>query len=254
MNKRTLLDRIRGTDKPYAETSKGWREWEAEAYYKHPVRFWIVENLFESIVDLIQWPIKKIYNAKYYIVNRWIDQSHSLVAHPKHIKPGNWQDLDYRILHCLFDELVDFVEVEKAYANYRWDSDKIGDLKWWQGGRWRTRTWRSAESGLDYLKWESELSEEAPSSQAEAAKEILFLYDWWVNVRPQRADPMEVSGWSAYCDTYRDEDLFAMFDEDNDGVDTKPMLDKMRDLEEQYDSEDTEMLIRLIKIRGYLWT
>ena len=249
-----FADRIRGTAKPYSNTGKGWSEWKKAAKQRHPFRYWLVEVALDKLEDVIKWPVKKLYNAKYYIVNRWVDQSHALVAHPKHIKPGNWQDLDYRILHCTFDELVDFVEVEKAYANYRWDLDKLGELKWWQGGRWRTRTWRSAEAGLSYLKWESEISEdEAPSSQAEAAKEVLFLYDWWVNVRPNREDPMEVSGWSAYCDTYRDEGLFAMFDKD-DGVDTKSMHDKMRELETQYDEEDTEMLIRLIKIRGYLWT
>jgi hypothetical protein len=252
MDKRTLLDHIRGTDKPYAETGMGWNEWKEKAKKAHPFRYWLVEVAFEKIEDIIKWPIKKLYNVKYYVINRWIDQSHALVAHSKHIKPGHWQDLDYRILHCVFDELVDFVEIEKAYASYRWDIDKIDELKWWQGGRWRTRTWRSAEAGLDYLKWESELSEEeAPTAQAEAAKEIMFLYDWWVNVRPNRPDPMEVSGWSAYCDGFRDNDLLDIFEDTE--TDTKPMHDKMRELEKQYDDEDTEMLIRLIKVRGYLW-
>lgn len=255
MNKK-LLDKIRGTEKPLiALSEKEWREWEAEAYHKHPVRFWIVENLFETITDLIKWPLNKIYNVKYYIVNRWIDQSHALVAHPKHIRPGDWRDLDYRILHCIFDELVDFVEIEKAYSNYRWDSAKAKQLGWWQGGRWRTRTWRSAEAGLDYLKWESELSEgEAPKSQSDAAKEILFLYDWWVNVRPNRPDPMEVSGWSDYCDSFRFRGVGILDMLEDDKTDKGLMLDEMRKLEEQYDSEDTEMLIRLIKIRGHLWT
>ncbi len=244
---------LRGTEKLYAGSGKEWKQWEAEAKAKHPLRYWLAEEALDKVQDFIYWPVEKLYSAKYYTVNRWIDQSHALVAHPKHIKPGKWQDLDYRILHCTFDELVDFVEIEKAYSNYRWDEEKVKNLKWWQGGRWRTRTWRSAEAGLNHLLWESNLNdEEIPTSQSVAAQEIIYLYNWWVNIRPNRAKPMEASGWSAYCDS-KGGDLLDMFDRD-DGVDTKPMHDKMRELEKQYDDEDTEMLIRLIKIRGYLWT
>lgn len=248
-----FADRLRGIKKPYAASGKEWKQWEVDAKKKHPLRYWLAEEALDKVQDFIYWPIEKLYSAKYYIVNRWVDQSHALVAHPKHIKPGNWQDLDYRILHCTFDELVDFVEIEKAYSNFRWDEEKIKDLKWWQGGRWRTRTWRSAEAGLDHLRWESDLeNEDIPTSQAKAAREIMELYDWWVNIRPNRVEPMEASGWSAYCNSKGD-NLFDMFDED-DGVDTGPMHIKMRELEKQYDDEDTEMLIRLIEIRGHLWT
>jgi hypothetical protein len=255
MNKRTVLDRIRGTDKPYAETGKGWNEWKKAAKEAHPFRYWLVEVAFEKIGDAIQWPSNKLYGIKYYVVNRWIDQSHALVAHPKHIKPGKWQDLDYRILHCNFDELVDFVEIEKAYSNYRWDAAKLKQLKWWQGGRWRTRTWRNAEAGLNQLKWESELSEkETNISHIEAAKEIMFLYDWWVNVRPTRPDPMDASGWSEHCEKYRsDNDLFGVLNDDSK-FDARAMLNIMTDMENRYFEEDTEMLVRLIKVRGYLWT
>lgn len=250
MNKRTLLDRIRGTKKPYTLSPEEWKQWEAEAYHKHPIRYWIVEELFELIGDIVKWPFKKLYDAKYYVVNRWIDKSNALVAHRKHIRPGEWRDLDYRILYCLFDELVDFVEIEKAYANYRWDSSKSKQLSWWQGGKWRTRTWRSPAAGLDYLRLEIE---HAPEEQANAAKEIMFLYNWWVYEHSNREDPMEVSGWSTYCDSFRNEGtlLDILGDEKTD---TSPMLDKMREIEEQYEKEDTEMLIRLIKIRGHLWT
>lgn len=226
-------------------------------------KYWPQLNMkfTETVLDTIQsvffWPYEKIYSAKYYIVNRWIDQSHAMVAHRKHIKPGEWRDLDYRILYCTFDELVDFVEIEKAYANFRWDEAKFKTLKWWQGGRWRTRTWRSAEAGLDYLRWEAKLLDEAeddyiPKSQSESAKEVIELYDWWVNIRPARVEPMEASGWSAFCDSRRD-DWSGLINR-ADREETGPLLDKMREFETQYDDEDTEMLIRLIKIRGSLWT
>jgi hypothetical protein len=258
-----FADKIRGSEKPYALSGKDWKAWDAEAKRKHPIRYWIAEEGFDKIQKFLNWPIDKLYNIKYYIVNRWIDQSHALVAHPKHIKRGQWRDLDCRILICLFDELVDFVEIEKAYSNYRWSEEKQKGMKWWQVGRWRTRTWRSAEAGLNHLEWEMTLTDEEwleedkkheakPTVQAETAKEIIELYKWWTEVYPNRPEPMEVSGWSAYCDSKSD-GIFDIFEKD-DGVDTGPMLDKMREMEKAYEEEDTQMLIRLIKIRGSLWT
>jgi hypothetical protein len=259
-----IADWLRGVKKPLAETSSGWKKWDAAAKAKHPIRFWIVEKGLDQIENFIKWPINKLYEIKYYFVNRWIDQSHALVAHPKHIRPGQYRDFDYRILVCLFDELVDFVEIEKAYCNYRWDKQKQKGMKWWQVGRWRTRTWRNAEAGLDHLEWETTLTDEEwiddksqakPTSQAEVAKEIIALYKWWTETYPNRPDPMDESGWSAYCDDKRDRgvDFFDKDPEENKW-DTRAMHDKMREMEAAYEAEDTEMLIRLIKIRGSLWT
>jgi hypothetical protein len=256
-----FADRIRGAEKPDSASGKEWNRWETDAKAKHPIRYWITEEALDAIQGFIWWPVDKLYKIKYYIVNRWFDQSHALVSHQKHIKPGDWCDLGDRMLYCLFDELVDFVEIEKAYSNYRWDEEKIKTLEWWQGGRWRTRTWRSAEAGLNHLSWEMSLTDEEwitdkskakPTAQADAAREIVELYKWWIEVYPNRPDPMDASGWSAYCDSKRD-NLLDVLEEDN-GMDTQPMLDKIRELEEQYQKEDTEMLIRLIKIRGHLWT
>jgi hypothetical protein len=41
------------------------------------------------------------------------------------------------------------------------------------------------------------------TNQALAAQETIVLYRWWKEVRPTRQDPMEASGWSAYCDERR---------------------------------------------------
>lgn len=261
-----FADWLRGTEKPHAETGKGWKEWKTKAKAAHPVRYWLAEEGLDKLQKFIYWPVDKLYNVKYYVVNRWVDQSHALVAHPKHIKPGEWRDMDTRILYCLFDELVDFVEIEKAYSGYRWDEDKQKGMRWWQVGRWRTRTWRSAEAGLKHLEWETTLTDEEwiddksqakPTYQAETAREIIALYKWWTEVYPNRPDPMDASGWSDYCDDRRDRGIdfldFEDYPEDSKW-DTRAMHEKMREMEKAYEDEDTEMLIRLIKIRKSLWT
>ena len=259
-----FADRLRGTAKPTALDADGWKEWKQDAKQAHPIRYWIADEVLDHLQDTIMWPVDKLYSLKYYIVNRWIDQSHALVAHPKHIKPGQWMDLDYRMLYCLFDELVDFVEIEKAYSNFRWDAEKQKDMRWWQVGRWRTRTWRSAEAGIDHLKWEISLTDEEwiedksqakPTAQAEAAREILELYTWWTETYPNRPDPYDVSGWSDHCEDKRERGIgFFETDPEEDKAETYKILDKNREIETQYNQEEEEMLIRLIKLRGSLWT
>ena len=261
-----FADRLRGVDKPGFETGPGWDKWHTEAKTKHPIRYWIVEEGLDKLQKFIYWPVDRLYDVKYYIVNRWIDQSHALVAHPKHIKPGQYRDMDFRILHCLFDELVNFVEIEKAYCNYRWDEEKSKGMKWWQVGRWRTRTWRSAEAGLQHLEWETTLTDEEwldadkkheakPTSQAVAAREIIDLYKWWTETYPNRPDAYDLSGWTAHCENKRERGIgFLADDPEENREETSKILNKTREIEAAYEAEDTEMLIRLIKIRASLWT
>ena len=253
-----FADWIRGSDKLRAGTGDGWANWCKQAKEKNPIRYWIAEEGLDAIQDIVFWIPDRIYDLKYYIVNRWVDKSHALVAYSKHIKPGQYSDFSERVLICLFDELVDFVEIEKAYSNFRWQEEKMKTLSWWQGGKWRTRTWRNAAAGIEHLEWEiglSETDEYVPKSQSESAKEILALYKWWTEIYPTRPSPMDVSGWSEYCADKRKRGIgFLETDPEEEKWDTKSMHDKMRKIEEQYDSEDTEMLIRLIQIRGSLWT
>lgn len=261
-----FADWLRGEKKPYALSGPDWKKWEAGVKAKSPLRHWLAEELLDRIQNVVMWPHDKVYNIKYYIVNRWIDQSHALVAHPKHIKPGAFMDFSDRMLYCLFDELVDFVEIETAYSNFRWSEEKMKDKKWWQAGRWRLRTYRDAEAGLDHLKWAASLTDEEwlpeerkheakPTAQAIAAIEIMELYKWWTEIRPNRPDPHDVSGWSELCEKRRGKG-FDLFDDDpeEDKDVTRAVLDKNNEIERQYDEEDTEMLIRLIKVRGSLWT
>jgi hypothetical protein len=83
------------------------------------------------------------------------------------------------------------------------------------------------------------------------------LYKWWKEVRPLRPDPHEASGWSEYCDRVRELNDGRLF-----GSKTTPELKKLstkalklsRKIEDQYEREDEQMMIRLIKARHALWT
>ncbi len=266
-----FADWIRGIEKGGAKTGRGWREWEAEAKTKYPIRYWIAEEALDAVQNFLWWPIDRIYDVKYYINNRWITRTHSLTAHPRDIKPGNWCDVGNRFLPCLFNELVDFVEVELAWWHLAWSPE--GRLKynmpWWAVGWWRIRTWRCPQAGLDNLDWQSKLvwtEDEVgddkekigkPTYQAEKALEILALYKWWTEVYPNRPDVHDASGWTAYCNMRRERGDHMLDFEDRSPEEaemSRVALDKSHELEQAYEAEDEAMMIRLIKIRNSLWT
>lgn len=264
-----FADWLRGTPSPSAETSKGWKEWKRRARAAHPIRYWIAETGLDALQNFVMYVPDRLHAIKYYINNRWITRTHALTASPSHIPPGTWHDVGYRFLPCLFNELVEFVEVELAWFHVAWDAEARAKYQtpWWATGRWRWRTWRSAAAGLDNLMWQMNLTQDwlpddhtdryKPTRQAEAAKEIHDLYHWWVVERPLRPDPMEASGWSRYCNERRNRGDGWLDDDDEEGqpkVDTRPMLDMMNEMEARYEAEDEAMMIRLIKIRQALWT
>lgn len=269
-----LADKIRGTPKLAAGTSTEWRDWRRKAESKSKFRYWLAEEALDKLQKAVFYIPDKLYEIKYYINNRYVSRTHSLTANPRHIRPGTWCDMGDRILPCLFDELVNYVEVEQAWKNIAWDNE--ARKKYWAPfyatGWFRWRTWRSAEAGLEHLKWQQSLVLDesmgvSPDDenygkenyQAIRAKEVETLYRWYLEVYLKRPDPMDVSGWSQYCDEQReknDGDIFIGLDnkspEDQDQ--SRAILDKMNSIEQQYRDEDTEMLIRLIKLREFLWT
>jgi hypothetical protein len=181
-----------------------------------------------------------------------------------------------RFLPCLFNELVDFVEIETAWSHIAW-GDKEARAKYnppfYASGWFRWRTWRCPQAGLDHLDWamtltmgsdwgvdETDPNHGKPTGQAERAKEIKELYTWWKEVYPNRPDPHDASGWSEYCELKRKEhgDTGLSFFKESNNPETRALgdaaLKKTSEIEQAYDAEDTEMMIRLIKVRDGLWT
>jgi len=267
-----FADWLRGTKSPHAETGEGWDEWTSKAKAAHPVRYWLAETGLDYLQKIVYYIPDQLYGLKYYINNRWVTHTHALRAHSRDIKPGTWMDVGNRFLPCLFNELVDYVEVELAWWQIAW-SDRDEKAKYrapfWSTGWWRWRTWRCPQAGLDNLAWQMTCDntdytpEDHPrygelTPQAHNAKEILALYKWWTEERPKRVDPMEASGWRAYCEANRIENGGRL----SFGSSKNPKLKKMCDqahkllnkIEAKYEQEDEAMMIRLIKIRGALWT
>jgi hypothetical protein len=267
-----FADWLRGTKKLSAGTSEEWDEWTTTAQMKHNFRYWLAEEGLGHLQDFVTWPIRKIYDIKYYINNRWISRTHSLTAHPRDIKPGSWSDVGNRFLPCLFNELVDFVEVESAWMHIAWGSEEDRakyKAPFWATGWFRWRTWRCPEAGIDHLDWAMTLTNSdwcepdhpeysKPTPQALRAKEIKELYTWWTTVYRNRPDPYEASGWSDYCGLVREANGGKFSFSSDKNPELKEISDKshalLQEIEAAYEAEDEAMMIRLIKARDSLWT
>jgi hypothetical protein len=267
-----FADWLRGTAKLKVGTSEEWDEWRTTAKIKHSFRYWLAEEGLDIAQTIVYYIPDKIHSVKYYVNNRFITRTHSLTAHPRDIKPGQWQDVGNRFLPCLFNELVDFVEVELAWWHLAWSPEERPkyNMPWWAVGWWRVRTWRCPQAGLDNLEWQRNLrwkEDEVgadfkglgePTPQAVKAQEILDLYTWWTTTYRNRPDPYDASGWSAYCELSR----LANGGKLSFGEDKTPELKKasklahkeLQRIEAAYEKEDEQMMIRLIKVRHALWT
>lgn len=249
-------------DKPRAATSRGWREWESSAKKEQPVAYFIHEVVIDGVKDFWKYKIiGPINNVRYAIRHRFFDRYN--IIHTR-LKP-DYYDCDTRMLHGMFELLVDFVEVEKAWMHVVFNEDEQTRRKhpWWSRGITRFKAFRDQQAGLDHLVWEMSLDNpelpvtERSEHQAAAAREIFELYNWWKNIRPNRPDPHDATGWSAHCDKKREMGLDLLdFDEEpaDYRVESANILVKVREMEEAQEQEDTDMLIRLIKIRKSLWT
>lgn len=266
-----FADWLRGTPSLEFGTSEEWDEWRDAAKQKHSFRFWLVESALSELDNVVHWIPEKINNIRYYLNNRYTVRTHALTS--SSLERGKWHEFETRLLHCAFDELVNFIEIEKAWMTVCWDdaARKQFSTPWWRR-RWWARwfvQWRCPEAGVHHLNWEMELkntewiepsdpSYGLPTSQAVSAKEQWDLYYWWKYVRPLRVDPHEYSGWYAHCEKERNEGKSILSSINNRTTEERAQVQKILDLchqlEKNYANEDEEMLIRLIKIRQHLWT
>lgn len=269
-----FADWLRGTKKLGAGTAEQWDEWTTTAQMRHSFRYWLAEEGLDYLQTIVYFIPDKLYSAKYYINNRWITKTHALTAHSRDIKPGAWCDVGNRFLPCLFNELVDFVEIELAWSHIAW-SDKAEKEKYkapfWATGWFRWRTWRCPQAGLDNLEWQRKLvwNEDEyldpddprfgkPTPQAVKAQEILDLYKWWTETYRNRPDAYDASGWTAACEAQREANGGKLSWRTPKDPAIKKAQNKahklLQKIEADYEAEDEAMMIRLIKVRHGLWT
>ena len=266
-----FADWLRGTPKIYSGTAEEWNTWKKVAKGKK-VRYWLAEKGLDFLEDFFFFPVTFCKNIRHYIENRWISKTHALTSN---LKRGQWYEFDTRVLHALFDELVNFVEIEQAWRHVV-GAEEEESKKYrtpWYRKLFRLSFWRCPEAGLTHLEWAAGLKKDEdwvdkndpsygqPTPQALAAQEIMMLYKWWKEDLPKRQDPMDASGWSDYCEEKhqeaeaRGDDMWiGCVRDEADRERSSKISEICHRMEQDQEEEDTAMLIRLIKIRRHLWT
>jgi len=253
-------------DKPRALAWGGWAKWDNELKARRPVAYFVTETLPDWLEKPAEWIVDPIYNVSYYLRNRFVRRTHMIHTD---LQKGVWHEYETRILHGMFTELVDFVEVEQAWHTCVWDDTARTKYRmpWWRDNwLFYWRDWRCAAAGVDYLKWCMTLDDPAlpvqdrNPSQAEHAREVITLYTWWKDIRATRRDDWEEAGFTEFSDRIAAKYGQIEFDPDDKKLtaaerqEKRAIYARVHEIEEARHQEDEEMMIRLIKIRRGLWT
>jgi len=131
------------------------------------------------------------------------------------LENGRWWDTDSRMLYGLMSLLIEYIEKEKAFERIEWNSD-------------------------EYHK--------------KAYEEMVAIRDWWLNYDNRQKEISDaLTVWHDAKFTSGEDDWIEDINRE-DTLEQKALSDKLHGLEGGLLQEEEEMMIRLIKIRGFLWT
>lgn len=225
---------------PVSSTMEGWRDFNAEFKTKAPIRY----ALEKASIHLSVWKKRYTTDVYYWIRHRTVDKYHVLQTG---LKPG-YYDKDHLMLYVNFNLLKDYVEVECAHIQY-WSEREWKSYSFLEWIKSKFTKIDGNKYGIKYLEYESSLGQESPA-QAANAKEILILYKWWTEVRPNRETKMPENIRKILDGTKSVYDIFGLSDRNPE---CKSYWDGKFQTEQQWDQEDEYMLIRLMKVRKSLW-
>lgn len=212
-----IYELILGEKIPFALEYDQWELYYSNLRDRKPYRYWIYKTL-KSLRRVALYPSNFITGIKAYIRNRWIDQTHVLKTG---LKPGYYYEFEDRILYGLFNELVDFVEIQLAHLSLYDDAKKYQFING-----------RCIVAAYDYFAWADSLTDEWDMPLKDSMQTVQALYEWWTISRPQRLPTDEIT-----LQTHGSDYINIRITNDYD-----------------YYQEDNQQLIRLIQIRHNLWT
>lgn len=187
---------------------------------------------------------------------------------------GEWYDADYQMFHAVFQILVNYVEKElpalvKSAPEGTFEPDRTAWLRasWLDKCLFR-QDWKEC-LGLAYLSWAGDLDDpslpedEQSPQQAEEARKLMYLYEWYKWTRPQRdllREAAEFDGfehidaqgnlthevWGARVENGIRMNAFS--------PEFREYLEVCRDIEQSHENEDTKKAQQLIALRSGMWT
>lgn len=200
--------------KPIAETMDGWYDWKENAKKEYPIRYYFQETLPHIIKH---WWLKYVDRPYWELKYRLIPK-HRYHMMDTGLTPA-YYELNVRMLHACFNEFKDFYEYQlrRGYGDWIKDESKEYQDNW---------------------------------------AEMTALYDWWVNVhnKPNREEVELIPYPKLPSD--KDDIYYIFSDRERD----TPVMKEWRRVSKEnekitakWKEQETEMFIRLIKIRDTLW-
>lgn len=237
---------------PGALSARGWRSFNVYFKEKAPIRYFLTHTAW----DTVYLPIAiKFDNVVDWIRYRTVDRYHIVRTG---LEPG-YQSVNSVILHSSFNILKDYVELGLGRRMmYTSDGYVPSFSEKYIPFYDRIFKRRYVSHGMKYLDWAATLDDpslpvsQRSDQQAIDAREIRELYLWWTKIRPARK--------LHDVPLYSDQGLGMLSSLDTDFDHSAPdyvessRIHRLNDqLESEWESEDTGMLIRLVKIRDALW-
>lgn len=223
----------------------------------------IIWNHLKYICNKVYYEIRNRFFAKYYRID--------IREMPK----GAWWDFDHKAFHVLLQMFEDFILNEKGASELsRWEYNRkkekartsaqqyYEELSWYER-KFSKRKILKEKFAIEYLKWEIDLVNDLDTaeyerkvrrSQSESAVEQLAIWKWWTEIYKNRTDPFDTPEINEYYNnittTPCENGNFLMnFPEKN-----REKINAAHVEENRREEEDTEMMVRICKVRRSLWT
>ncbi len=106
--------------KPSAGTSREWNDFKRDSKNHSEILYWLVEDGLDKAQNILYFPKDALSTLGYWVNNRFVSPSHLIQTG---LTKGKYHETEERILFGMFQELVDFVEIQLAWRSL-WNSDK----------------------------------------------------------------------------------------------------------------------------------
>ncbi len=129
----------------------------------------------------------------------------------------DWHDTQYRMLYGMMSLLMQFIKDEEPLEKIEWDSDE---------------------------------------GHAKARDDFVSIQKWWLDYdRREKEIDTQLTAWCKKHSEEVGEDWLKHINEERKPLpEADKLFEELHAMEEALEIETTDMLCRLVKIRGYLWT
>jgi hypothetical protein len=232
MKKETLLRLGLPPFPKTAGSAKEFRDWDLKLEREYPIRYKI-RKVIKEIKYQIKRPIWALDRAYWWVQYRVNPKYKHTTIKLKRLDPG-YYDPSTLLLYASFEIFEKFMKhqlSDKCFVQWEWDEKCFQDWEW-----------------EEYPEKCKEMIEE----RNKLWKEMNELYDWWVNIYPNREStlpdfPELPKKWGFLSVVNED------FKDTEEIKEWRRIADIHNKAEVDWDKEDEEMLVRLMKIHNNLW-